>query len=66
MSLPKIIRSEDSAYVQLSHQHPPVDKDIREWIEEQKIHLGADAVLQSQGIYYFCQKIIDAEFEEIE
>ncbi len=66
MALPKIINNRDEAFELLGTQPiPHGEQDVGVWIEKKKDSYGADTVLLNGNLYYFCSKIIDAEFEEI-
>ena len=62
----RIIKANDKAYWLVTTAELPHDCDDRSrWIEEMKKRYDCTTVLLNQGLYYFCEDIIDAEFEEI-
>ena len=67
MALPRIIKANDSAYQFVAEEHPPADcVDIAGWMGKVKEQYGCDSVLQHGQSFFFCQKIIDVDFEEID
>jgi hypothetical protein len=59
----RIINSNDTLYEILGSMRI-VDAD-EEGIDVWKERYGADNLLRHDDMYYFCRKVIDAEFEDI-
>jgi hypothetical protein len=61
--LNKIIESNDTLYEVLGTMNVTSVKE--EGIEIWKKRWGSDSLLRNKNIFYFCRKVIDAEFEDI-
>lgn len=59
----ELIESDDVLYEVLGTMD--IASTNKEGVEVWKYRYGADSLLRNKDVFYFCRRVIDAEFEDI-